>query len=345
VAIKKIQIRPEGNNDYADVLHPETSVDMVVGLDRYGVASGTNTYTVTIPNTPALTTGLRVTVKFTNANTGAATLNINGLGAKSIVKAGGAALKSGNIKANGVYTLVYDGSVFQLQGEGGEYGTAQASDVLSGKTIGTENGIVTGTMPNRGAVTHTITTQGGSYTIPAGYHNGSGKVTASFANLVAGNVKSGVNIGGVAGTLLPFNSATGTVTISDRFNSYSFYKVGNSTISAHSVEVSGLSFTPKVIILQENFYGIASTTIYHAYPNSSPGSWGGLDRKLYWFESGSSGFESGRTATPINFRVSSTPNSSSPKFAYVTQDSFCLPFPIINDDNYYPTQVRWIAVG
>ncbi len=41
-------------------------------------------------------------------------------------------------------------------------------------------------MPNRGTVSNTITTQGGSYTIPAGYHSGSGKVTANFANLVAG---------------------------------------------------------------------------------------------------------------------------------------------------------------
>jgi hypothetical protein len=58
-------------------------------------------------------------------------------------------------------------------------------------------------MPDRGAVTNTITTQGGSYTIPAGYHNGSGKVTASFSNLVASNIKQGVNIGGVTGSLKP----------------------------------------------------------------------------------------------------------------------------------------------
>ena len=87
-------------------------------------------------------------------------------------------------------------------GEGGEYGTAQPEHVLEGYTIGTEEGIKSGTMPNRGAVTHTITTQGGSYTIPAGYHNGSGKVTANFANLVASNIKKGVNIGGVVGTFV-----------------------------------------------------------------------------------------------------------------------------------------------
>ncbi|CAM4425079.1 phage tail protein [Paenibacillus phoenicis] len=81
-------------------------------------------------------------------------------------------------------------------------GNATSADVLTGRTFSNDNGNnMTGTMPNRGAVTSTITTQNGEYTIPAGYHNGSGKVTASFANLVAGNVKYGVNIGGVTGSL------------------------------------------------------------------------------------------------------------------------------------------------
>ncbi|WP_435924666.1 tail fiber protein [Paenibacillus sp. DYY-L-2] len=88
-------------------------------------------------------------------------------------------------------------------------GDATAADVLSGKTFSNAggNGLI-GSMPNQGAKTSTITTQGGQYTIPAGYHNGSGKITASFANLVAGNVKSGINIGGVTGTLVGANSAT-----------------------------------------------------------------------------------------------------------------------------------------
>ena len=227
MAIKKIQIIPEGTNDYGDVLHPETSVDMVVDLERHGIASGTNTYTVSIPNTPKLITGLKISVKFTNANTGTSSLNLNGLGAKSIIKPGGG---RPNIKADGVYILVYDGVNFQLLGEGGEYGTADPSDVIKGKTIGTEEGLktgtleltgtslvgnvlsgktfystspkskLTGTMPNRGAVSKTITTQGGSYTIPEGYHSGSGKVKAQFANLVASNIKKGVNIGGVNGS-------------------------------------------------------------------------------------------------------------------------------------------------
>jgi hypothetical protein len=37
MAIKKIIMRPEGGNDYADELHPKTSADMVEGLDKTAV--------------------------------------------------------------------------------------------------------------------------------------------------------------------------------------------------------------------------------------------------------------------------------------------------------------------
>jgi hypothetical protein len=51
-------------------------------------------------------------------NTGAATININGLGAKAIRKSGVQALASGEIVAGQVVTLAYDGSVFQVQALG-----------------------------------------------------------------------------------------------------------------------------------------------------------------------------------------------------------------------------------
>ncbi|WP_127575246.1 tail fiber protein [Paenibacillus barengoltzii] len=86
-------------------------------------------------------------------------------------------------------------------------GNATAADVLAGKTFSNASGNnIAGSMPNRGAVNQTITTQGGQYTIPAGCHNGSGKVTANFANLVPENVKKNVNIGGVVGALQPGGS-------------------------------------------------------------------------------------------------------------------------------------------
>lgn len=57
-------------------------------------------------------------------------------------------------------------------------GDAVASEVLSGKTFTNDNGLQTGTMVNRGAVSGTATpTQ--PYTIPEGYHNGQGVVNSS----------------------------------------------------------------------------------------------------------------------------------------------------------------------
>ena len=55
--------------------------------------------------------------------------------------------------------------------------TAAAIDVLTGKVLVTSDGkVTTGTMPNNGAVNETLTAEKLSYTIPKGYHSGSGKV-------------------------------------------------------------------------------------------------------------------------------------------------------------------------
>lgn len=62
-------------------------------------------------------------------------------------------------------------------------GNAAAADVLSGKKFYSNSYTKqNGTMTNNGAVAPTALNPGGSYTIPAGYHNGSGKVTARALN-------------------------------------------------------------------------------------------------------------------------------------------------------------------
>lgn len=81
--------------------------------------------------------------------------------------------------------------------------TAQVAEILATKTAYVNGNKLTGTMVNNGAVTGTISTKAGQYTIPIGYHDGSGKVGISSteqAKIIAGNIKSGVQILGVTGT-------------------------------------------------------------------------------------------------------------------------------------------------
>lgn len=82
--------------------------------------------------------------------------------------------------------------------------TAAVAEILSGKTAHARGVLLTGTMPNNGSVTGTITTKAGEYTIPQGYHDGSGKVGISSteqAKIIADNIREGVEILGVTGTM------------------------------------------------------------------------------------------------------------------------------------------------
>lgn len=81
--------------------------------------------------------------------------------------------------------------------------TATAPDVLSGKVFVTAAGAVTtGTMANNGAVNKTLTAQEQSYTIPAGYHSGTGTVSISPESKTATPTKSKQTINPAAGKVL-----------------------------------------------------------------------------------------------------------------------------------------------
>lgn len=82
--------------------------------------------------------------------------------------------------------------------------TAAASEILKGKTAHVKGKLVTGNMPNNGAVSGSINTVAGQYTIPQGYHDGSGKVAIAAseqAKLVAKNIRQGVIVLGITGTM------------------------------------------------------------------------------------------------------------------------------------------------
>lgn len=82
--------------------------------------------------------------------------------------------------------------------------TAAVAEILIGKTAYARGKKLVGTMPNNGAVTGEISTKEGSYTIPQGYHDGSGEVSIDAteqAKIIAQNIREGVTILGVEGSM------------------------------------------------------------------------------------------------------------------------------------------------
>lgn len=90
------------------------------------------------------------------------------------------------------------------------------ADILTGKTAFGSSGSVSGSMANNGSTSGTISTKAGTVTIPAGYTTG-GTVSISSteqSKITASNIKSGVTILGVSGSLaLPSISQDSTTKI------------------------------------------------------------------------------------------------------------------------------------
>lgn len=89
--------------------------------------------------------------------------------------------------------------------------TVTVAEILSGKTAYARGAKVIGTMPNRGAVTLNIGNVDTKQTIIQGYHDGSGYIQidpTEQAKLIASNIKQGITILGVTGTLEPSSSVT-----------------------------------------------------------------------------------------------------------------------------------------
>ena len=105
-----------------------TGVDDASARDHYGAvgqiqdgsylhatsAGSAGAYTLALsPAVTAYAAGQCFTIKANHANTGAVTLNVNGVGAKAIQKHQ-AALNYGEIVTNDIVTVVYDGTQFQM---------------------------------------------------------------------------------------------------------------------------------------------------------------------------------------------------------------------------------------
>lgn len=126
----------------------------------------------------------------------------------------------------------------------GEYGTAQASDVLSGKTIGTDDGVIEGTMPNNGIVT---ITPGALEQVLNGFYASGSKVLGD-PNLVAENIVTGKSIFGVNGNCKPLKITIRQVRTNDTRKTFKKYTGSENDTSSGYIEITDLSFLPKIII-------------------------------------------------------------------------------------------------
>lgn len=137
--------------------------------------------------------------------------------------------KGGNLSTSATWDQIIAAISAIAKGQG----NAVESQVLSGITFSNSDGqLRTGNMPNKGAVT--IAPGTADQAIPAGYHNGSGKVKGD-ANLIASNILKGKSIFNVAGSIDLSNlksenvkkdvNINGTIgSLEEKFSSFDYMK-------------------------------------------------------------------------------------------------------------------------
>lgn len=118
---------------------------------------GTDAYAVTLSPVPtAYTTGMVITFKAGVANTGACTLNVNGLGAKTIKKNHDVDLADSDIELGQMVTVAYDGTNFQMQSQKANSDvTTTGNETVGGNKSFTGNLTFSGTNTHSGAETFT----------------------------------------------------------------------------------------------------------------------------------------------------------------------------------------------
>ena len=133
--------------------------------------------------------------------------------------------------------------------------TVKVAEILKDKTAYARGTKLTGTMPNNGSVKLTIDTLNKEISIAQGYHDGSGKVSilsTEQAKLIASNIRQGVTILGVEGTLEP-----------------------SSAVKVHSKTVTP-SKTAQTVLPDEGYNYLSQVTVNAIPYTESENSAGGL---------------------------------------------------------------------
>lgn len=135
---------------------------------------------------------------------------------------------------------------------------AAAAEILATKTAYVNGNKITGTMPNNGGNNVTVNVKAGN-TIPAGYYDGSGKAvidSTSATNLVAANIREGVTILGVEGSMSGSEDVKATaLSVTPYTTAQSFTPADLGDYNAiTSVTVAAIAYTETA-----NAYGLTAT--------------------------------------------------------------------------------------
>jgi hypothetical protein len=208
-----------------------------IGSETYAADAGANdTYAITLSPAPAAyTTGMVVRFKANTINTGAATLNVNGLGAKTIVKGVSTTLDSGDIAASQFITVVYDGTNFVMQSP-----TAQAFRGLYAAGSTTKTLSDASTTQN---IAHGLGVAPKIYNIVGSYYVGGQTHDWAFALNSNAVSQNGLASGGTSSQSFQLNGGSGNIsdtqtaviTVDATNIILTWTKAGNPTGTAHII--------------------------------------------------------------------------------------------------------------
>lgn len=141
-------------NNVQQANYPVDNVTSLTIGNNYYVTTGAGNAYVLTPS-PALTiynAGDRFYINPNFNNTGPATINVSGLGARNLTKNGTTALASGDLVAGRIYEITYDGTQFQVT-------SGISSITLTGDVTGTGSGSISTTIANNAVTLAKLATQ------------------------------------------------------------------------------------------------------------------------------------------------------------------------------------------
>lgn len=242
---------------------------------------GTDSYAVTlVPAPSSYVAGMVVNFKAGTANTGNATLNVNGLGAVNILKNHDQTLDNNDIEVGQIVTVVYDGTNFQMQSQvANVFASVTAvqnySYVYAADSVGTDSYAITLSPAPAAYAT------GQTFFFKAGTAN-TGAATLNVNGLGAKTIKKGYNSDLVTGDIL----ANQIVQVT--YDGTNFQMMSPSAAAGLRVKVlndsrdvsvtgtqtiSGVGFQPKLIMITAAYGVVGQTTGGH--PILSNGSYDG----------------------------------------------------------------------